>query len=108
LVAGTLPFCALGLAVGLRIGGQASVAIINVIYLPMSFLSGLWVPLNQMPHWLQQLAQIFPAYHLVQIALGIIHMGDESHLATHLIYLAVFTIVLLWLAARSWRRIQDR
>lgn len=108
LVAGTLLFCALGLTVGLRIGGQASVAIINVIYLPMSFLSGLWVPLHEMPHWLQQLGWIFPAYHLVQIALDIIHMGDGSHLATHLIYLVVFTIVFLWIAARSWRRIQDR
>ncbi len=108
LIAGTIPFCALGLAVGLRVGGQASAAIINIIYLPMSFLSGLWVPLNEMPHWLQQLARIFPAYHLAQITLGIIHMGDGSHLATHLIYLMGFTVVCLWFAARGWRRIQDR
>ncbi|MGH8278091.1 MAG: ABC transporter permease [Gammaproteobacteria bacterium] len=108
LVAGTLPFCALGLAVGLRVGGQASAAIINLIYLPMSFLSGLWVPLNFMPHLLQEFARIFPAYHLAQIALGIIHMGDDSYLAAHLIYLAAFTVVCLWFAARGWRHIQDR
>lgn len=108
LVAGTLPFSALGLAVGLRVGGQASAAIINLIYLPMSFLSGLWVPLNFMPHFLQEWARIFPAYHLAQIALGIIHMGDGSLLVTHLVYLAAFTIVSLWFAARAWRRIQDR
>lgn len=108
LIAGTIPFCALGLAVGLRVGGQASAAIINVIYLPMSFLSGLWVPLNEMPRWLQELGRTFPAYHLAQIALGIVHMSDGSHLATHLIYLVVFTIVFLWFAARGWRHIQDR
>ncbi len=108
LIIGTLPFCALGLAVGLRVGGQASAAIINLIYLPMAFLSGLWVPLNFMPHFLQDVARMFPAYHLAQIALGIIHMGDGSHLVTHLIYLGAFTIVCLLFAARGWRRIQDR
>ncbi|MGH8378957.1 MAG: ABC transporter permease, partial [Gammaproteobacteria bacterium] len=108
LIAGTLPFCALGLTVGLHVGGQASAAIINLIYLPMSFLSGLWVPLNFMPHFLQELARIFPAYHLAQIALGIIRMGDGSYLAIHLIYLVAFTVVCLWFAARGWRRIQDR
>lgn len=108
LVFGTLPFCALGLIVGLRVGAQASAAIINLIYLPMAFLSGLWVPLNFLPHWLQELARIFPAYHLGQIALGIVHMGDGRRLVTHIIYLAVFTVVCLWVAARGWRRIQDR
>lgn len=108
LILGTLPFCALGLIVGLRVGAQASAAIINVIYLPMSFLSGLWVPLNLMPHWLQELARIFPAYHLGQIALGVLHLGDGSRLWIHLIYLIVFTAVCLWFASWGWRRIQDR
>ena len=108
LIIGTLPFCALGLAVGLRVGGQASAAIINVIYLPMSFLSGLWVPLQFFPHWLQQIARIFPAYHLGQIALGIVHQGDGSRLFIHLIYLLAFTALCLWFAQLGWRRIQDR
>lgn len=108
LIIGTLPFCALGLAVGVRVGAQASVAIVNLIYLPMSFLSGLWVPLQFFPHWLQELARIFPAYHLAQIALGIVHQGDGSRFAVHLIYLLAFTVLCLWLALRGWRRIQDR
>lgn len=108
LIIGTLPFCALGLAVGLRVGGQASAAIINLIYLPMSFLSGLWVPLQFFPHWLRELARLFPAYHLGQISLGIVHQGNGSRFFTHLIYLLVFTSLCLWLAQRGWRQIQDR
>lgn len=49
LIVGTLPFSALGLAVGMRVSDQASAALINLIYLPMSFLSGLWVPLRFFP-----------------------------------------------------------
>ncbi len=108
LIIGTLPFCALGLAVGVRVGGQASAALINLIYLPMSFLSGLWVPLQFFPHWLQELAKVFPTYHLGQIALGIVHQGNGGRLLTHLVYLLVFTAVCLGFAQHGWRRIQDR
>lgn len=108
LVLGTLPFCALGLAIGLHAGGQSSPAIINLIYLPMSLLSGLWVPLRLFPHWLQDFAQTLPAYHLSRIVLGIVHAGDSGHLLAHIIYLAVFTTICLRVAQRGWRRIQDR
>jgi len=108
LILGTLPFCALGLAVGMRVSGQASAAIINLIYMPMSFLSGLWVPLHFFPHWLRELALALPAYHLAQIGLSIVHMGDGSRFTTHVIYLLVFTIICLRFAQIGWRRIQDR
>lgn len=108
LVAGTLPFCALGLVVGLFAGGQASPAIINLIYLPMSFLSGLWVPVKFLPHFLQQFATALPAYHLGQLALATVHMEDGSSLLAHVGYLAVFSLICLYVATRGWRRIQDR
>lgn len=108
LVFGTLPFCALGLAIGLHAGGQSSPAIINLVYLPMSLLSGLWVPLHLFPHWLQDFALALPAYHLSRIALGIVHQGNGGHLLAHVVYLAAFTAVCLRFAQRGWRRIQDR
>lgn len=108
LVLGALPFCALGLVVGVRVNGQASAAIVNLIYLPMSFLAGLWVPLQLMPHWLQGFAVALPTYHLSQLALGIIHVDVRGSFAGHLVYLAVFTVVCLAVALRGWRRITDR
>ncbi|HVA56087.1 MAG TPA: ABC transporter permease [Gammaproteobacteria bacterium] len=108
LIIGTIPFCALGLAVGLHAGGQSSPAIVNLIYLPMSILSGLWVPLQLFPHWLQDFALTLPAYHLAQIGLSVIHMGDGSHFTVHLIYLLVFTAICLRFAQLGWRHIQDR
>jgi ABC-2 type transport system permease protein len=108
LVLGALPFCALGLVVGVRVNGQASAAIVNLIYLPMSFLAGLWVPLQLMPHWLQGIAIALPTYHLSQLGLGIIHMDARGSIEGHVAYLAVFTAACLVLAVRGWRRIQDR
>ena len=43
---GVLPFCALGMFVGTLIKGQGAPGLLNLVYLPMSFLSGLWLPLS--------------------------------------------------------------
>src|SRR5690606_21899044 len=48
-VAGVLPFAAIGLWVGSMIGGNAAPALLNALYLPMAFLSGLWLPLSMLP-----------------------------------------------------------
>ena len=108
LVLGALPFCALGLVVGVHVGGQASAAIVNLIYLPMSFLAGLWIPLAMLPHWLQQFAVVLPTYHLSQLALGILHLDARGTFAGHVAYLAVFTAACAAVALRGWRRITDR
>src|SRR3954469_12429973 len=67
---GVLPFCAIGLFVGTLVNGQAAPAVINLIYLPMSFLSGLWMPLTALPSAVRGIAPLWPAFHLGQLALG--------------------------------------
>ena len=63
-----LPFAAIGLLIATLCSGQASPAIINLIYLPMAFLSGLWMPLSILPGWIAGAAPVWPSYHLAQIA----------------------------------------
>ena len=65
-----LPFCAIGLFIGTTVNGQAAPAVINLIYLPMSFLSGLWMPLSMLPAAVHDIAPLWPAYHLGQLALA--------------------------------------
>lgn len=67
LVAGSLPFCSLGLLVGTFVGGGAAPAVLNLIYLPMIWLSGLFVPL---PAFLQKWSVIWPAFHLGQLGVA--------------------------------------
>lgn len=107
LVVGTIPFCALGLWVGTLAKGQAAVPIVNLIYLPMAFLSGLWVPIQFFPSFLQGLAQIFPAYHLAQLGLDIIDMAHDERVGLHVGVLLAFSVVFLALATRSFYRHED-
>lgn len=101
---GVLPFCALGMYVGTLFKGQSAPAMLQMIYLPMSFLSGLWFPLSVMPKTLQHIAPVWPSYHLDQIALAAIGMGQGA-VWPHMLVLAGFAAVFLLLAARRLRRI---
>ncbi len=102
-VFGVLPFCALGLLVGTLVKGQGAPGTVNLVYLPMAFLSGLWLPLSMLPKVFAQIAPVWPSFHLnalMQTAVGTQHGG----VTRHVLALCGFTIVFLLLAARRLRR----
>ncbi|HJP99924.1 MAG TPA: ABC transporter permease [Rhodanobacteraceae bacterium] len=100
-ILGVLPFCALGLFVGTLVAGQGAPAVVNLIYLPMSFLSGLWIPLPILPKFLQQISPLWPSTHLGQIALSASGIGGDGRVVLHAAVLAGFTLVF-FLIARRW------
>jgi len=101
---GVLPFCALGLFVGTRVNGQAAPAVINLIYLPMSFLSGLWMPMQILPGFVRDVAPLWPAYHLGQLALGAVGQGSAGSPLQHVAALAGVTVLFLFFARRRLAR----
>ena len=101
---GTLPFCALGMFLGTLLKGQGAPGLMNLVYLPMSFLSGLWIPLPMLPQVLQDLAPVWPSFHLSVVALHAVGVIDASPWP-HVAVLAGFTVVFLLLAARRLRRL---
>ena len=103
LVLGTLPFCALGLLIGSLARARSAAGWVNLIYLPMGALSGLWFPLFLMPTVLQKLAYALPAYHLGQLSLAA--SGQiEVVVWRHVAMLLLFTLVFASLAARALQR----
>ena len=97
---GVLPFCALGLLIGSRANAAASPAILNFIYLPMAFLSGLWMPLTMLPQFVRDIAVLWPPYHLAQLALATIGAESVGDALGHLAFLAVFTMACFEVARR--------
>lgn len=103
-VPGSLAFCALGLLLGTMARGQAAPAVINMLYLPMAFLSGLWFPVENLPRAVQAIAPVLPSYHLNQLGLRAVGLGEQPRLP-HAAFLVAFTVVALLLAARRLRRV---
>jgi len=97
---GVMPFCALGLMIGARANANAAPAFVNLIYLPMAFLSGLWMPLTMLPHVISQIAPLWPAYHLSQLALMSVGQAPANGIAMHLLWLAGFTAACFGIARR--------
>ena len=104
LVAGSLPFCAMGLAIGYFVGPNSAVAVINLIYLPLSFCSGLWVPIMFLPKLLQQVAHFLPPYHLAQLALGVVGAGQHESNWAHWEALIGFSLICLGVARLGFQR----
>ena len=104
LVLGALPFCAMGLAIGYFAGPNSAPAVVNMIYLPISFLSGLWVPVNMLPKFLQHLATALPPYHLAQLALNIIWPGEGGSFWHHWEFLIGFMLISLGVARIGFQR----
>ena len=104
LVAGSLPFCAMGMAMGYFAGPNSATGIINLVYFPLSFLSGLWVPLMFLPKILRSFAHALPPYHLAQLALSTVGAGQHESNWGHWMYLVGFSLVCLGVARIGFQR----
>ena len=105
LVSGSIPFCAFGLAIGYFSGPNSAPAIVNLLYLPLAFCSGLWIPLPVLPKFLQRIAPFLPPYHLAQVAERVVAAEPWGRASTlNVLALAGFTAVLLLLARLGYNR----
>ncbi len=66
LIAGAIPFAAIGLFIGSLVSGSAAPGYANLFYLPCIYLSQLFIPL---PEFMRAQSVIWPAFHLNQLAL---------------------------------------
>lgn len=103
LLLGTMPFCAIGLWIGTLVKGEAAVAVVNLVYLPMALMSGLWLPLFVFPAVIQKLAVLWPAWHLGQMALGVVGQVADVRYGLHAGVLLAMTVCFLSLAALRLR-----
>ncbi len=104
---GVLPFCGLGLLIGTLTKGQAAPAVINLVYLPMSFLSGVLLPLTVLPHFIARLAPLWPAYQLAQLASMVVGRGggpSVNGIGRHVLILAGMTALFFVIARRRLQR----
>jgi ABC-2 type transport system permease protein len=104
MIACTVPFCALGLVIGCYSAPNSAPAVVNILFLPLAFCSGLWLPIQILPKFLQHVAPFLPPYHLGQLALQQVGFTGAGHPLQHIAALAGFTVVFLLLAQRGFKR----
>lgn len=107
LLIGALPLIGLGMAIGYAAGPNSAPAVTNLIYLPMSFASGLFIPVQQLPSIVQQIAPFLPTYHYGQLAWNAVGAPTES-VEKSVLWLAFWAVALFGLAFRFIRLDQSR
>ncbi|WP_432543063.1 ABC transporter permease [Kineococcus sp. SYSU DK002] len=114
LVAGVLAFSPLGFAIAYLARPRTAVVVTNVLFLPLSFVSGFFVPLSELPDVIGQTAQYLPSYHFGQIVLHAVADDadirwltglDTQPLGVHVAWVlgsaVLFTVVALAAAHRE-------
>jgi ABC-2 type transport system permease protein len=97
-IVGTLPFAAIGLFIGAKVSGRTAPAWVNLAYIPMTYLSGLFFPV---PEAIRVLALASPAFHLNQLALQAAGVAGLMPATMHAAALLGVTVLFAGLAA--WR-----
>ena len=79
-------------------------AALPLVAVLLSFISSIFVPVDQLPGWLAEVGRIFPLYHVaagVQTALGV--AGDTSLRAGDVAVLAAWAVGGVLVAVRHFR-----
>ncbi len=102
---GLLAFRSIGLIIGAVANSmQESQIIIQLLYLPMLFLSGATFPVSSMPKWLQVAAQFLPTPYLYTGLQGILVRGESlAANAKSLVAMVVTVVVATFLGVRLFR-----
>lgn len=109
LLLGSFPMIGLGMAIGYVASANSAPAIVNAIYLPMTFLSGIFIPFSILPSFIQKIGQVLPTYHYAQLGWNVLGPGVANEgTGVALLWLAGWSIVLLALAMRAYRLDESR
>jgi ABC-2 type transport system permease protein len=102
---GTLAFMSIGLLVGAWAKTEeAANGALQVVVLPMAFLSGSFFPTDMMPGWLRAVSQVLPLKHLNEAIQDVLTRGESWGAALPVMGgLLAFTAVLTLVAARLFR-----
>jgi ABC-2 type transport system permease protein len=105
ILVGGVAFIALGMCIGGRVNTEdATAALSNLIVLPMTFLGGVFFPLDSAPAPIRVIAHFLPLTYLAE---GLQNVAVRGHSFTstlpNLGVLAIFAVLLAGLALRLFR-----
>jgi ABC-2 type transport system permease protein len=105
---GSIPFIALGFAIGYLSGPNSAVAVINLIYLPTAFASGLFFPKQLLPHFIQQITPYLPLHFFGQLGWDAIGAPTDGTVTTDWLYLIGYGVAFFAIAVWAYRREESR
>ncbi|RCX18502.1 ABC-2 type transport system permease protein [Fontibacillus phaseoli] len=103
ILAGSLPFLAIGTLVGTMKRVDTASGVSNAIYLALAVTGGMWMPIEIMPKLMQHIGKWLPSYNFGNGAWEIIrgHAPDWSNILILLGYLILFMILSTYIRKKQ-------
>ncbi len=102
LWAGTIPFAALGLLIGSLLPPDSAQPAAMICMFGLAILGGLWVPVDQLPEAMRNIAHALPSYEYAQIGWHVIAGGSPG--GGLLAGIVAWGVGLVALAVLAYRR----
>lgn len=98
-----IPASLLGIALGYAASAKAASALANLIFLPLAFLGGLWIPPIAMPDIIKEISLWTPTRQMAEMAWASVAntMPDTNFMAGLAAYTIGFGILVLLLVKRD-------
>ena len=104
LLLGSLAFIMLGFFLGYLAGPNSAPAVVNLIYLPVAFGSGIFIPAQFLPDFIRTLSPYLPLSPFAQLAWSVLGIKTDQSVATNFALLGAYAIVFFALAVWAYRR----
>jgi ABC-2 type transport system permease protein len=105
VVFGAAAFCGLAYALSTFVDtADAAQPLIQMLMFPLFFISGIWVPISELPTWLRAVAEVFPVEHVADLVhrayVGVVPAGP---LLVDVAVLVAWAVVGAAVAARRFQ-----
>jgi ABC-2 type transport system permease protein len=102
LLTGAIPFALMGITIGYSVSAQSALPVANLIYLPLSFAGGLWLPPNALPKIVQDISPYLPTRMYGEVVWAV--MLEKEYQTNHIVGLLSYSCVFLVLALYLYRK----
>jgi ABC-2 type transport system permease protein len=105
LVSGSFCLISMSLIVAARVSSEELAGgLLNLLSMPMMFLSGVWFSLEGSPSWVMAIARVFPLTHMIDAARAVMTEGATfAEVAPQIGLLSALSIVFLGFGAAMFR-----
>ena len=99
LLLGGVPFALLGLLIGFLVKGKAVLPVANLLYLPLSFAGGLWLPPSALPKVVQNFSEYLPTRMYGEVIWAVMFNKEIASASVKglFIYSFIFMLGFTWI-----------
>jgi ABC-type multidrug transport system permease subunit len=98
-------FSSLGVVIAMWLDNPHHLMVVtSLVVMPMSFFCGIFIPVSDLPEWIQPVIEAIPLTKAVQEARAIVLATNDPYLLQNLLYILIFAIALFLVGVHVFKK----